>query len=227
MKLFFFFLLQAGSAAAGQKRGFHTVRRVAPRSGRAGLNPSQRRTLYIKQDHAFDMLRKKYVNVSEAAPSNDGFALSISVDRTALSPCIVASPTLDPKTSLALSRKFPFDYLKPDLSIVDAVASYLKLPDAARGKLRHLIHMLWHIFRKNEAFLLETKVVCTPDGMLEVRGARFGFDDAAYKSAGRQEDVHKLRNKKEGVPEEVKAEKQGMVYVKYDLSLKHPFWIWD
>lgn len=53
------------------------------------------------------------------------------------------------------------------------------------------------------------------DGKLEVYDARFGFDDAAYRSAGRQEEVHQLRDKEEEVPEEVVAEKDGIVYIKY------------
>ncbi|KAL2002217.1 hypothetical protein VTN02DRAFT_396 [Thermoascus thermophilus] len=206
----------AGSAATGQKRGFHTVRRVAPNSGCAVVSPAQRRSLYVKQHHAFDMLREQSVPVSDAAVSNDGFALSISVDRSSLSPCIVASPTLDPETSLALSRKFPFDYANPDFSNLEAVAAHLKLPEAAQPKLQELVQKLWTIFKDKEAFLLETKVVSTPNGALEVRGARFGFDDAAYRSSGRQEDVHKLRNKEEEVPEEVEAEKDGIVYVKLE-----------
>lgn len=163
------------------------------------------------------MLRGQSIPVSDAAVSNDGFALSISVDRSSLSPCIVASPTLDPETSLALSRKFPFDYANPDFSNLKAVVSHLKLPEAAQQKLQELVQKLWTIFKEKEAFLLETKVTSTPNGALEVRGARFGFDDAAYRSSGRQEDIHKLRNKEEEVPEEVEAEKDGIVYVKYDL----------
>lgn len=62
------------------------------------------------------------------------------------------------------------------------------------------------------------------DGKLEVYDARFGFDDAAYRSAGRQEEVHKLRDMKEEVLEEVVAEKDGIVYVKYVLS--HRFYAW-
>lgn len=54
---------------------------------------------------------------------------------------------------------------------------------------------------------------------LQVSGAKFGFDDAAYRSSGRQQEVHSLRSDAEEVPEEVEAEKDGIVYVKCVLAL--------
>lgn len=91
----------------------------------------------------------------------------------------------------------------------------LGLPETAHPRLASLAQGLWKVFREKEAFSLEVKVHPFADGKLEVYDARFGFDDAAYRSAGRQEEVHKLRNKEEEVPEEVVAEKDGIVYVKY------------
>ena len=91
----------------------------------------------------------------------------------------------------------------------------LGLSETAHPQLVALTQGLWKIFREKEAFSLEVKVHPSADGKLEIYDARFGFDDAAYRSAGRQEEVHKLRNKEEEVPEEVVAEKDGIVYVKY------------
>ncbi|RMJ21098.1 Succinyl-CoA [Aspergillus sp. HF37] len=82
--------------------------------------------------------------------------------------------------------------------------------------MAHLIEVLWQTFTEKEAFSLETRVGSSSGGALEVRGARFGFDDAALKSSGRQESVHQLRDKESEVPEEVEAEKDGIVYVKLD-----------
>lgn len=78
---------------------------------------------------------------------------------------------------------------------------------------------LWEIYKEKEAFVLETQVGICTDGSFEVHGARFGFDDAAFRSSGRQEDIHRLRNTAEEVPEEVEAEKDGIVYIKYAGSL--------
>jgi succinyl-CoA synthetase alpha subunit len=42
------------------------------------------------------------------------------------------------------------------------------------------------------------------------------FDDSAYKSGKRQEDIHRLRQKDSEDPQEVEAEKDGIVYVRLD-----------
>jgi succinyl-CoA synthetase alpha subunit len=55
-----------------------------------------------------------------------------------------------------------------------------------------LITGLVALYMRKEAFLLETKLVESLGG-LRVVGARFGFDDAAFRSAKRQMDIHSLR----------------------------------
>lgn len=175
----------------------------------------QKRSLYVKQVQAFDILKQKGIAVSEAASDYD-MSVSISIDRTALSPCITASPTavFDPTQT----RKFPFSYTQNSLEsgpLIANVSSHLGLSASAQDKLGNLVQSLWEIFKENEAFVLETRVGTTPDGGLQVCGARFGFDDAAFRSSGRQEEIHRLRNTAEEVPEEVEAEKDGIVYVKY------------
>lgn len=145
--------------------------------------------------------------------------VAISVDRTALSPCIVASPTAE--FDQAHSRKFPFSYTQPNFansSVIAAVASHLGLPDSTHGKLTSLVQALWEIFTEKEAFVLETRIGASANGELEIHGARFGFDDAAFRSSNRQEEIHRLRDISEEVPEEVEAEKHGIVYIKYVVS---------
>lgn len=193
-----------------QKRGFHTMKRTTPASRPA---VQQKRSLYIKQFQAFDILKERNVPVNDSASKSD-MSISISVDRTALSPCIVASPTaqFDP----AQSRRFPFNYSETSFDgnpVITEVTSHLGLPASAEDKMAGLVQALWNIFKEKEAFVLETQIG-TSNGKLEVHGARFGFDDAAFRSSGRQEDIHRLRNTAEEVPEEVEAEKDGIVYIK-------------
>lgn len=187
------------------------MRRVTPASRSIA---GERRSLYIKQFQAFDILKQRSVIVSESASSSD-FSVSITVDRTALSPCIIASPDYEFK---AQSRKFPFPYAQSNFdnsSIIANVASHLGLPASVHNKLEAFVQTLWEIYKEKEAFTLETRIGISADGNLEVHGARFGFDDAAFRSSGRQENIHKLRNPSEEVAEEVEAEKDGIVYVKY------------
>ncbi|KAJ6013832.1 hypothetical protein N7540_008423 [Penicillium herquei] len=203
---------QSSIGSASQKRGLHTMRRFNP----APRPAQQKRSLYIKQFQAFDILKEKAIPVSEQAQSSD-ISVSISIDRCTLSPCIVASPSaeFDP----AQSRKFPFRYTQTDFqneSLISDVASHVGLPESCRDTLAGLVQALWTIFKEKEAFVLETRVGSTADGKLEVHGARFGFDDAAFRSSGRQQEVHSLRNTAEEAPEEVEAEKDGIVYVKLE-----------
>jgi succinyl-CoA synthetase alpha subunit len=201
------------SGTSSQKRGFHTLRRITPISRPAAGN---KRNLYIKQFQAFDILKQKSVPVNESASSSDSsICVSISVDRTALSPCIIASSTSE--SNPALSQKFPFPYTQTKFgsSIIAAVASHLGLPASSHPQLAGFVQALWEIYKEKEAFTLETQIAISADGTLEVHGARFGFDDAAFRSSGRQEDIHKLRDTSEEVAEEVEAEKDGIVYVKY------------
>ncbi|KAJ5227953.1 hypothetical protein N7489_008661 [Penicillium chrysogenum] len=202
------------SGTSSQKRGFHTMRRVAPASRPTA---GQKRSLYIKQFQAFDILKQKSIPVNESASSSDSsVSVSITVDRTALSPCIIASSTSE--SNPAQSLKFPFPYTQTEFgsSIIAAVASHLGHPASAHEQLTGLVQALWEIYKEKEAFTLETQLAISADGTLEVHGARFGFDDAAYRSSGRQEDIHKLRDTAEEVAEEVEAEKDGIVYVKLE-----------
>ncbi|KAJ5291288.1 hypothetical protein N7478_000539 [Penicillium angulare] len=197
------------SGSGGQKRGLHTMRRVSPMSKPA----QQKRSLYIKQSQAFDILKAKSIPIVEQNSPSDVF-ISISVDRTALSPCIVASTSteLDP----AHSRKFPFSYREngfENSTLTSDVALHVGIPSSAHASLKNLVQSLWEIFKEKEAFVLETRVGVS-GGSLEVHGARFGFDDAAFRSSGRQQEIHALRNTAEEAPEEVEAEKDGIVYVK-------------
>lgn len=194
-----------------QKRGFHTMRRTAPAPRPVN---QQKRSFYVKQFQAFDILKQKSVPINEASSSSDAL-ISICVDRTALSPCIIASPNA---SDLHKAQRFPFTYTQANFDtspVIAKVTSHLGLPESAHGKLAGLVQALWKIFKEKEAFMLETRVGTSADGNLEVHGARFGFDDAAFRSSKRQEEIHSLRNTAEEVPEEVEAEKDGIVYVKY------------
>lgn len=149
-------------------------------------------------------------------PSPEDFYLSITVDRSSLSPCITVSSVIEPSQSL----RIPFNYAKPEFSrktndiIQTQILFFLGYETEHRDAVGRYFVKLYRIFRENEAFALETRVSFSQTGEVVVHEAKFGFDDAAYKSAGRQHKVHKLRDIRTEVPEEVKAEKNGIVYIK-------------
>ncbi|EXJ77409.1 succinyl-CoA synthetase alpha subunit [Capronia epimyces CBS 606.96] len=205
------------AAGAGQRRGYHT----APRRPKA-FDPGksvveQRRRLYIKQSQAFDMLNARGVPTVVSPTIHEEKFIAISIDREMRQPCIIASPTTDPSQAFQLSRKFPFAYgtdapTSPDM--LEKVSSHLGVSGKCQPALGKLIAGLVDLFMSKEAFVLQTKVVMGEEGTLQVQGAKFGFDDAAFRSSKRQADIHALRDFQSEVPEEVEAENEGMIYVK-------------
>ncbi|KAH8697329.1 putative succinyl-CoA synthetase subunit alpha [Talaromyces proteolyticus] len=202
--------------SASQQRGFHTMRRFKnPVNSRSFQG--QRCSLYIKQHQAFEKLEKYTIKTQEKPAGPEDFNLSITVDRTSLSPCITVSSV---SASRGPSLRIPFNYERPEFfnennTIIHDIGSFLAIPKDCHGDLGIYINSLYNIFKKNEAFALETRAsLSEEDGKLRVHAAHFGFDDAAFKSSDRQKEVHALRDTREEVPEEVIAETKGIIYVK-------------
>lgn len=174
----------------------------------------QKRNLYIREDLAFNLLRESGITASEYSGKGHKRMLAVGVDRVNKSPCIIASPATDAQDPHAEAKKFPFDYKKGfELSQVPAIAEHMLLGESTKQSLPKLINGLVDLYMQKEAFLLETSVV-ERLGDLKVVGARFGFDDAAFRSTKRQGDVHALRRIEDEDPQEVEAEKDGIVYIK-------------
>lgn len=208
----------SGSATSGasQRRDMHTMRRNRPPIASPSTSHIvfQKRTLYIRESLAMDLLRERGINAGEYSGKGKKRLLAVAVDRTNLSPCIVASPGTDPVQPHADAKKFPFDYRQGfDNSLAPAIAEHLQLAHSSKDSLPKLINGLVDLYMKKEAFLLETSVV-ERLGELKVVGANFGFDDAAFRSTKRQGDIHALRHIEDEDAQEVEAEKDGIVYIK-------------
>lgn len=205
----------ANMSGVSQRRSMHTMsRRPRPSSISSNMTRTQKRKLYIREDLALNLLRERGINASEYSGKGKQRLLAIAVDRSGLSPCIIASPAMNSENYHDEAKSFPFDYRAGfDSKIVSAVAEHLQLSGSSRESLPKLIQGLVDIFMQKEAFLLETKFV-ERLGELKVTGARFGFDDAALRSSNRQADIHALRRVEDEDPEEVEAEKDGIVYIK-------------
>ncbi|KUJ20230.1 succinyl-CoA ligase alpha-chain [Mollisia scopiformis] len=208
----------SGRASSGpgvsQRRGIHTLRRVQLQNTIRWSHAEQRRNLYIHEDQALDLLRERGINASVYSGRGRKRMLGVAVDRANLSPCVIASPATDPDQPHIEVKKFPFDYRKGlDPIRVAAIAQHLQLGESSKDSLPKLIDALIDLYMKKEAFQLETMFV-ERLGELKVVGANFGFDDAAFRSTKRQQDVHALRRIKDEDPQEVEAEKDGIVYIK-------------
>ncbi|KAI9750671.1 MAG: Nucleoporin nup84 [Chaenotheca gracillima] len=208
-----------------QKRGMHSLTGMRRPVGKtkssiAASGRFQQRTLYINQNQAFRLLQDRGISTTDSSEASS-MLLAISIDRTKLAPCVIAAPAQSTEEDIYLTaRKFPFDYqsVQRDLQIpqVSEIARHLRLDSkdtAVSKKLAGLMRELLGLFYETEAFSLETRLLSN-DSRLLVQKAKFGFDDAAYRSARRREDVHKLRNVQEEDPAELEAEKHGIVYIK-------------
>ena len=211
-----------GSATTGasQKRSIHTMRRrvrpMAKHDARVSSSKVQKRSLYIRECFALEMLREKGVNAAAYLGNRRRHLLAVSVNRSTRSPCIIASPASDPEQAYVDAKSFSFEYRRGfDPLNVPAVAQHLQLGHSSHRSLLRLINNLYEIYVKKEFFLLETTFV-ERLGELKVVGANFGFDDAAFRSTNRQADVHALRTIEDEDAQELEAERYGIVYIKLD-----------
>lgn len=205
----------AATTATSQRRGMHTMRRIRPTMPTPPncVNTQQKRTLYIGEDLALNLLRERGINAGQYSGKGRKRLLAVAVDRTTLSPCIIASPATGDEAHTEI-KKFPFDYRKGfDNAEASNIAEHLQLGKSTRESLPKLINGLVDLYMKKEAFLLEAMFV-ERLGELKVVGANFGFDDAAFRSTKRQADIHALRRIEDEDPQEVEAEKDGIVYIK-------------
>lgn len=167
------------------------------------------------------MLKDQGVPVAEEpAIRGEEYLLAVSIDRSNLCPCIVASRPTTADDPYIEARRFPFDYRAGlDDNLIPSIIEHLKLDPSSTKALTRILHHLVNLFMTKEAFVLETRLSTTSNGDLAISNARFGFDDAAFRSAQRQADVHALRNVQDEVAEEVEAEKDGIVYIKYSTPI--------
>jgi succinyl-CoA synthetase alpha subunit len=146
--------------------------------------------------------------------------LAVGIDRATRSPCILTSPNLEESNPNGSVKRYLFDHGRDlDKLINERLASHLQLSqrDSAVELLRRLVKSLVTIFCDKEAFFLSTSIVESL-GELKVVGACFGFDDAAYRSCGRQADLQQLRDVVAEDPAEIEAEKNGIVYIKLERA---------
>ena len=201
-----------------QRRNYHALlRRPARPSPQREPITSQKRTIYLPESASFDLLREQGVTASPYSGTGTRRLLAIGIDRSARSPCVIASPSLDPSAA----KRFPLTYPVEDSLAVDRFASHLQLTrsDPATSSLRTLIRALAAIFADREAFFVQTHVV-ERLGAVKVVGAEFRLDDAAYRSLGRQAGLHQLAAAaaaNRGDPEaeaEAEAARHGIVYIR-------------
>lgn len=215
---------------ADQKRGYHTMMRRVPAvrpqrpSVQSSPAPSQHnRSLYIRPVQAPRILESCLENLkgvevtSDAAPS-DAFYVGLTVDRSERQPCIRVSPTTDVNTFRETAKRFPFDQRDvPPEALIKQAIDHINVRSSSE-QLTGLIKALATMYKEKEAVTLSTSVSVGQNGDLKLHSPSMvlQFDDSAFKSSKRQQDIHSLRQKEREQPEEVEAEKDGIVFVRLE-----------
>ncbi|KAI5250391.1 succinyl-CoA ligase subunit alpha [Aureobasidium subglaciale] len=211
------------SAVDNQRRSMHTARRLRPAVPKElhRINTSQQRSLHLRNQKAVDHLSKSLegFTISEETPNDtDSVYLSISVDRSSREPCIIASPSTNPRKLHHRLRRFPYSYLKgPDQTTIQVAIEHLQLdvaPPAAHAQTAKLISRLAELYREQEAVSLAVNLSVSSSGSLHLSQPQLFYDDAAFKSNKRRPEVHALRDVSQESAVEVEAEKSGIVFVK-------------
>ncbi|KAB5551167.1 succinyl-CoA synthetase-like protein [Coniochaeta sp. 2T2.1] len=208
---------QSSFSTGTQRRSIHTLlRRPTRLIGQLNCTTTQKRTIYLPESTSLNLLREQGINASTYSGSGARHLLAIGIDRTARTPCIIASPDL----SSSSAKHFPLTQPLESTLSTDRIASHLGLhpSPSTLASLRALISALATIFHDREAFFLSTHVV-ERLGALKVVSASFHLDDAADRSAGRQATLHTaaaaanlLANPE--VEAETEAGRHGIVYIR-------------
>lgn len=192
----------------------HTLLRPSPRL--KSLSHFQCRDLNIQETASAQMLQRFGVPISEDEnPKSRDYFLEVTVDRAKFTPCIITSFSIGGESpeSHAKVHSLRLDK-KVNASTFSSIAAELKCKPESFDSLTKILSSMINIFFSNEAFSLTARLSRNAQGQLAVARSNFNFDDAAFRSSKRQEDIQILRNIQEEVPEEVEAEKDGIVYIK-------------
>ena len=162
------------------------------------------------------MLENLGVSISKSEdPESRDYFLTVAVDRANYAPCIITSFSIGGESPQLHAKSYPLQMDKvEDGSTLSSIATDLKCGKESLDSLSLLLSSLIDIFFGKEASSLSTRVSRDQDGQLAVARAEFSFDDAAFKSGKRHADLQAMRDTSNEVPEEIEAEKDGIVYIK-------------
>ena len=203
---------------AAQKRGLHTLRRRRHTSNKFSF--SQRRDLHIPESQSNKLLSAWSIPIceDEDSRSRDRF-LEITIDRENHTPCIITSFSIggESPTNHAKSHPIKFDRTV-DASTFSSIATELNCKKESFNSLTRILTSLMDLFFNKDAFSLVVRISRNSRGKLAVARSDFTFDDAAIRSGNRQEDILAMRDVATEILEEVEAEKDGIVYIKWAIS---------
>ncbi|KAL2879491.1 hypothetical protein SGCOL_005098 [Colletotrichum sp. CLE4] len=161
------------------------------------------------------------LHVTETVNSEKKWYLAITFDRENYCPTIIASKFGGVAIEKIAAQHpdelhtFQFEFTEGITSgLADKVSRCLGASAKETEDLKDILGRLYKLFTTKDATLLEIKTLASsPEGGLICTDAKFSFDDAAAK---RQTSLFAERDTDHEIPEEVEAEKYGLVYVRMD-----------
>jgi succinyl-CoA synthetase alpha subunit len=172
--------------------------------------------LHLRNDAALHFLKKKGVSIAENQDSSQASLLAIAVDRSTRTPCILVSNAEDAGKGQSVVKRFSFTHREnPTTQQIKDINTFLSFQTVTLESLSKLINNLIMIHLEKELVILGTHIIETSDG-LQIVKADLVADDAAFRSARRQEDIQSLREINLEDPQELQAANDGIVYVKLE-----------
>ncbi|KID74552.1 succinyl-CoA synthetase beta chain, partial [Metarhizium brunneum ARSEF 3297] len=178
----------------------------------------------LTKDNGTDGHVVEKLYVAEAATYDSQWYLAMTIDRENYQPAIIVSKEGGVELDVLISERpdslFTFGFgISEGITnaLVQDIQQRLGTTDQETANLTHILTQLYSIFRDREATHLEINPLGRSlDGSFTSLNANFAFDKAAEH---RQEEVSALRDKAQEVPDEVEAEKHGLVYVRMDGNI--------
>lgn len=162
------------------------------------------------------MLQEMGVPISDDQdPRSRDYFLTITIDRSNYTPCIVTSYFIggeSPQNHAKMHRLAMDKHV--DSSTFASIATELNCSREYFGSLTNILTAMMEIFFNKEAFSLSVGLARDTQGQLAVARSSFTFDNAAFRSGKRHGDIQEMRDVEDEMPEEVEAEKDGIVYIK-------------
>ena len=176
----------------------------------------QQRNFHISESQSFDILENLGVPISRSEdPESRDYFLTIAVDRTNYAPCIITAYSIGGESPQIHAKTYPLQMDKiVDEPTLSSIATDLKCGKESYESLSLILSSLTDIFFAKEASSLSIRVSRNREGELAVARAEFEFDDAAFRSSRRNADLQTMRATSNEVPEEIEAEKDGIIYIK-------------
>lgn len=175
------------------------------------------------------LLKDRGIQVQSTSEINKyDTVIAVTIDRSGRRLCILLNRAGSPDDS---AIRVPVSYhsnLEDDtVAMIDSFifgdpqgANPSQDPKARAVRVvRPYMDKLLAMFKETEAYNLHTVISADPQTQeITVNEAKFQLDDAAFRSAKRQSNLHALREVDKEDPEEIEAEKDGIVYIKLDTA---------